>query len=58
MVQITGENGSREYSEATAAFAVVMGDEILDLEWRQGLVHARNLPQEPVIAAIEIGRRH
>jgi len=55
MVQLTGENGSREYSEATAAFAVVIGDEILELEWRQGFVHARNLPQEPVIAAIEIG---
>lgn len=55
MVQLTGENGSREYSEATAAFAVVLGDEILELEWRQGLVYARNLPQEPVIAAIEIG---
>ena len=55
MVQLTGENGSREYSEATAAFAVVFGDEILELEWRQGLVYARNLPQEPVIAAIEIG---
>ena len=55
MVQLTGENSSREYSEATAALAVVLGDEILELEWRQGLVHARNLPQEPVIGVIEIG---
>jgi hypothetical protein len=55
MVQLTGENGSREYSEARAAFGVLFGDEPLELEWRQGLVHARNLPQEPVIAAIEIG---
>jgi hypothetical protein len=55
MVQLTGENISREYADATAAFALTLDDQIIELDWRHGLVHATNLPNQPLLGLIEIG---
>jgi hypothetical protein len=55
MVQLTGENISRDYTNATAAFTLTVGEQDLNLEWRSGPVHAVNLPNQPLVAAIDIG---
>ena len=55
MVQLTGENISREYTDATAAFALTLDDQTLELEWRHGPVYATHLPDQPLVGLIEIG---
>jgi hypothetical protein len=54
LVQVTGENLGSYYTDASAAFAVVVGGRTVALELREGLVYALLGPQRALIAAVDI----